>query len=53
MSDWRYRQWLVSYTIPGQCLQKIIVTADGINAAREIVKAMFGGKAIIGYIEEK
>jgi hypothetical protein len=47
-----YRKFRVSYTIPGQILQKIDIMASDINAAREIVKSMMGSKVIMGYIEE-
>ena len=46
------RQFRVSYTIIGQILQKIIVQASDANAAIAVVKAMFGNKIIIGYVEE-
>lgn len=46
-----YRQWKVSYTIPGQVLQQIVVQATDVNAARKIVQSMFP-RAVTGYIEE-
>ena len=46
------RRFRVSYTIPGQILQKIEVTATDVNAARSIVQSMFGPKTMLGYIEE-
>ena len=47
-----YRKFRVSYTMPGQILQKMDVNASDINAAREIVRSMLGPRVIIGYIEE-
>lgn len=47
-----YRKFRVKYTIPGQILQQIEVTASDVNAARSIVQSMFGPKTMIGYIEE-
>lgn len=46
------RRFRVKYTIPGQILQQIEVTASDINAARSIVQSMFGPKTMIGFIEE-
>lgn len=46
------RRFRVNYTIPGQILQKIEITATDVNAARSIVQSMFGSKTLIGYIEE-
>lgn len=46
-----YRKWEVSYTLPGQVMQKMVVTATDINAARAIVTGMFP-KVIVGYIQE-
>jgi hypothetical protein len=47
-----YRNFEVSYTIPGQIMQKIVVQASDVNAARNIVRGMFGPRVIIGYIQE-
>jgi hypothetical protein len=46
------RKFRINYTLPGQILQKIEVSASDVNAARSIVQAMFGGKVLVGYIEE-
>lgn len=47
----RYRQWEVSYTLPGQIMQKMIVQASDINSARQIVQSMFA-QVLVGYIRE-
>ena len=47
-----YRNFEVSYTIPGQILQKIVVQASDVNAARNIVSGMFGPSVIIGFIQD-
>ncbi len=46
-----YRRFSVNYTIIGQIMQNIVVSATDANAAMAIVKSMFP-KAIIGYITE-
>lgn len=47
-----YRNFEVSYTIPGQILQKIVIQASDVNAARTIVRGMFGPTVIVGFIQE-
>lgn len=47
-----YRNFTVDYTIPGQILQKVVVQASDVNAARNIVRGMFGTNVIIGFIQE-
>jgi hypothetical protein len=45
-----YRKFRVNYTPKNMVMQKIVVEATDVNAAREIVRQMFPG-AMIGYIE--